>query len=197
MKKIKAQIPYNSRNHENTIPVDQSDVLAVAGLLGQVSGELKGIDHQNVGSDSQHVKAAKMDPKAALKDFVVSGPTSKQPHPAGYPVPGEPAHVAPVLNVEPPPVPLAVPPPVQPPPVIENRVEVVAAMEVASELADRVEELESIIKSYKKIVKFKRGISYTITTSKIKGEFKDPGTLLDLISTEIAKQTKVITFTIK
>jgi hypothetical protein len=63
----------------------------------------------------------------------------------------------------------------------------------ANILERRVDELESIIESYKKIVKFKRGISYSINTVKIKGEFKDPTTILDLISTELAKQTKIIT----
>ena len=78
--------------------------------------------------------------------------------------------------VEPPPVPYITQPPVSSP-----------------DLERRVRELEGIIESYKKITKFKRGISYSISTAKIKGEFKDPETILDLISTELAKQTKTIT----
>ena len=41
--------------------------------------------------------------------------------------------------------------------------------------------------------RFKRGVSYTINTAKISGEFKDVGTILDIVSAELAKQTKTIT----
>ena len=57
----------------------------------------------------------------------------------------------------------------------------------------RITQLEKVIESYKKITKFKRGISYTINTAKISGEFKDPIDIIDIVTTELAKQTKSIT----
>ena len=78
-----------------------------------------------------------------------------------------------------------IPPPV-PSPVIQNN-------DYTAELEKRVRALESVVESYKKVEKFKRGIGYSISTAKIKGEFKDPSTILDIISTEISKNTKTIT----
>ena len=43
-----ADNPYNNRNHEQQT-INKSDVLAVAGLMGQVAGSLNEIDKMNAG----------------------------------------------------------------------------------------------------------------------------------------------------
>ena len=175
--------PYNARNHEDESGFKRDDVLAVAGLLGQVSGSLSDIDSKNVGSDNENVRAKKLDPKNALNNIVGSAgrpPPVQKHHPPPLPPPPPLREMETVLSDT---VPNAQVIPVSPhPPVFDT-----------SGIESRLSELESIIESYKKIVKFKRGISYSISTAKIKGEFKDPATILDLISTELAKQTKIIT----
>ena len=161
--------PYNSRNHESTGPVNKSDVLAVAGLLGQVSGALNEIDQRNVGGDNPHIIAKKLDPKQALKAYAGSGFDNKSPE--------QPQVQQPVAtNV--------------PQPVIQT---VSTSTHELNTLERRVFELEKIVESYKNVVKFKRGVSYTLNTAKISGEFKDVGTILDIVSAELAKQTKSIT----
>ena len=174
--------PYNARNHENESDFARDDVLAVAGLLGQVSGSLSDIDSKNVGSDSEHVRAKKLNAKAALNKIV--GSAASPPSQGQQPLPPTPSR--------PPPPPLPTPPvehnTFPTPPEVHQ-----SPLFDTSDIETRLSELESIIESYKKIVKFKRGISYSISTVKVKGEFKDPVTILDLISTEMAKQTKTIT----
>lgn len=165
--------PYDNRNHEN-VSMDQNDLRAVAGLLGQVSGGLKEIDKRNVGGDSQWIKANKIDPKQVLRSMV--GQTQPTP------VPGQQTQQI-TTPVQQSPVPQAVIPPEQ---VNVNNNEL-------EQLKKRILDLEKTLEAYKNVVKFKRGISYTINTSKITGQFKDPGVILDLISTEMAKNTKVIT----
>ena len=106
-------------------------------------------------------------------------------------------------NTDPNSVSQPVPPPVQqpatPPPQVNNTLPpvqqpVIQPVEsVSTDLEKRVNDLEKIVSTYKKIEKFKRGVAYTISTSKIKGTFKDPGDILDIISSELAKQTKSIT----
>lgn len=165
--------PYDNRNHEN-VSMDQNDLRAVAGLLGQVSGGLKEIDKRNVGGDSQWIKANKIDPKQVLRNMV------NQTQPTPVPVQQTQQVPTPVQQV---PVPQAVIPP-EPVNINNNELE---------QLKKRILDLEKTLEAYKNVVKFKRGISYTINTSKITGQFKDPGVILDLISTEMAKNTKVIT----
>lgn len=172
--------PYNgSRDHETPKPMDRDDMMAVAGLLGTVSGALNEIDKKNVGGANQFVQARKLDPKQALQNII----TSNQAYTPQQALPPQPVHQSP-------------PPPVASPPsettqqiqsqVPQQNVDV-------SELEKRVRELEVIVSSYKKIEKFKRGVGYKIVTSKISGEFKEPSTIMDVISTEIAKNTKTIT----
>lgn len=165
--------PYDNRNHEN-VSMDQNDLRAVAGLLGQVSGGLKEIDKRNVGGDSQWIKANKIDPKQVLRSMV------NQTQPTPVPVQQTQQVPTPVQQA---PVPQAVIPP-EPVNINNNELE---------QLKKRILDLEKTLEAYKNVVKFKRGISYTINTSKITGQFKDPGVILDLISTEMAKNTKVIT----
>lgn len=167
--------PYEIRNHEDNGINTRDDVLAVAGLLGQVTGSLGEIDKQQVGSDSQFIRAQKMDPKQALSNIVHNGS-----------VPQAPAPVAP-------PMPVAAPPPVPTPTSVAPSVPPVQQVTSNPDLTKRVDELEKIIETYKKITKFKRGISYTINTTNIKGEFKSPEDILDVISSEMAKQAKTIT----
>ena len=165
--------PYDNRNHEN-VSMDQNDLRAVAGLLGQVSGGLKEIDKRNVGGDSQWIKANKIDPKQVLRGMV------GQAQPTPVEVQQTQQVTTPVQQA---PVPQAVIPP-ESVNVSNNELE---------QLKKRILDLEKTLEAYKNVVKFKRGISYTINTSKITGQFKDPGVILDLISTEMAKNTKVIT----
>ena len=72
-----------------------------------------------------------------------------------------------------------------PPPVSVNSVD--------DSLYRRIEKLEKIVEAYKLPLKFKRGISYTINTTKIKGTFSDPVQIIELLSSELSKQTKSIT----
>jgi len=169
--------PYNQRNHEQGGTINRDEVLAVAGLLGTVTGQLKEIDRQNVGGSNPFTQAVKMDPKQALQKIVKQNVISPPPATA----PQQTAHVPVPQPFAPPPEPL-VEPITTSPPVANN-----------TDLEKRVYELEKIISTYKKIEKFKRGVAYTISTSKIKGTFKDPSDILDIISSELAKQTKTIT----
>lgn len=169
--------PYNARNHEHSGPLGKDDVLAVASLMGQVAGSLGEIDKQNLGGG--HITAKKIDPKQALMNFVGSDPTAKlAPQPAPQPVPQQPVATVTQSNT----VPVA---PVQLPP---SQV----PSSDTTELENRIAALEKIVSTYKNIVKFKRGVSYNITTSKISGTFKDVSTILDIVTAELAKQTKSI-----
>lgn len=174
------QNPYaGGRDHESDRPMDREDVLAVAGLLGSVTGALGEIDKKNVGGQNQFVQAKKIDPKQALSNIAkANGAVNTFQQPPPVPGPQSPTQQV-IMQQQPTP-----PPP--PPPAFDTP-------NNSSELEARVRELETIVQSYKKIVKFKRGISYSVNTTTIKGEFKDPATLLDLISTEMAKNTKSIT----
>ena len=157
--------PYAGRDHESGGIRTKEDVLAVAGLLGATARELGQIDTQNVGGDSQFIKAKKIDPKQALQSIVGASPQSApSPQPALPPMP------APVNQ------------PAQP-----------VHQSPAPALEQRITELEKSVAAYKKVLKFKRGVSYTINTVNIKGEFKSPGDILDIISNELAKGTKTIT----
>lgn len=167
--------PYNNRNHESSGHMDHDDIRAVAGLLGQVSGSLEKIDQQNVGGANPYIKAKKLDPKQVLKQMVT--PDTVQ-------------HVPPQPQASQVPV-NAVPQPVAPSPVVPVNTQVVHTNN--DSLEKRITQLEKVIESYKKITKFKRGISYTINTAKISGEFKDPIDIIDIVTTELAKQTKSIT----
>ena len=168
--------PYDYRDHENSAPMGRDDVLAVAGLFGQVAGSLSEIDKNNVGGESLNIKARKLDPKTALKKYT-NAATSQQlpgssPQPVAVPMapPGAQQHMQPVHQVVP-----------------------QQHIVTETDLERRVVELEKIVETYRSIVKFKRGISYNITTSKISGTFKDMSTILDIVTTELAKQTKSIT----
>ncbi len=165
--------PYNNRNHEGDGQLGRDDILAVAGLLGNVSSSLDKIDQQNVGGVNQFIKAKKIDPKQVLKNMV-----------------GETTHTPPVQHS------VAPQQPAQQPMVSAPLKPTQQHNTIQSDnqsLEKRVIQLEKVIENYKKITKFKRGVSYTINTAKISGEFKDPIDIIDIITTELAKQTKSIT----
>ena len=153
-------------------PLGKDDVMAVASLLGQVSGSLKEIDKRNVGGNNHNIQASKMDPKRALETFVGTGGMQE--------VTNSPP---PVLHNPPPvvPVPQHIPQPLPQQP------------EDNSNFEKRLLALERIVETFKAPVKFKRGISYTVSTSKMTAEFKDPSVIIDIISSELAKATKSIT----
>lgn len=159
--------PYANRNHDDTTIRSKNEVLSIAGLIGTASGELGRIDQANVGGDSHFIKAKKIDARQALNNIV-----------------GVPA-VPPVVDTNGLPRQQHAP---RPTPVSAS-----TSPPEDTNLSRRVVELERIVESYKKIVKFKRGISYNINTSSIKGEFKSPSDILDVISSEMAKGTKTIT----
>ena len=168
--------PYNTRNHESSTPLGKDDVMAVASLFGQVAGSLSEIDKQNLGGESQNIMAKKIDPKAALMNFVGNDnvkikPQSQSQQPQQIPtIPQQPVQQ-----------------PVQHQPITN------AQSLPSLDLEKRVTALEKIVQTYKNIIKFKRGVSYTITTSKMTGTFKDVEMILDIVTTELAKQTKSIT----
>jgi hypothetical protein len=83
--------PYGNRDHVDSGGFQRDDVLAVAGLLGQVSGSLSDIDSKNVGSASENVRAKKLNAKEALNKIIgaatlpptaVEQPVTHQPHPS-------------------------------------------------------------------------------------------------------------------
>jgi len=169
----------DSKEQYHERPVGRDDVMAVASLLGQVSGSLKEIDKRNVGGAPP---AARLDPKQALSNFVSDNTT-------GTPINTRNNVTSPVVQqVQNQPV-STVPAPVMTPthPVTVTQTDDIIKLE------KRILALEKIVETYKVPIKFKRGISYNITTSKISGEFKDPGIILDIITTELAKATKTIT----
>lgn len=170
--------PYNTRDHESLGPVGKDDVMAVASLLGQVAGSLGEIDRQNLGGSS-NIVAKKINPKEALMNFVGSTPQAIQAPPVQSPDKQDSVVSVPVTQ---PPV-QSTKPPVQVPQTTNKDIK---------ELEDRIAALEKIVCTYKNIVKFKRGVSYNITTSKISGTFKDVSAILDIVTTELAKQTKSI-----
>ena len=166
--------PYQQgRDHESQLPMDRDDVLAVAGLLGTVNGALGEIDKRNLGG----VQAKQMDPNLALQKIAAANGAVINQQSDQQTI----QHTTSQQAI-PPPVPI----PVAGAPVSQNNT-------YTTELEKRVRALEAVVESYRKIEKFKRGIGYTINTAKIKGEFKDPSTILDIISTEIARNTKTIT----
>ena len=165
--------PYQQgRDHESEIPMDRDDVLAVAGLLGTVNGALGEIDKRNLGG----VQAKQMDPKLALQKIAAANGAVINQQSGQQIIQHTPQQTIP------PPAPTRV----AGAPVSQDNV-------YTTDLEKRVRALEAVVESYKKIEKFKRGVSYSINTAKIKGEFRDPSTILDIISTEIAKNTKTIT----
>lgn len=162
--------PYANRDHEQSSSFNKGDALAMAGLLGAVSGELGRIDEQNVGGQNQFVQAKKMDPRQVLKEMA-GGATSQS-------IPLQPGQSTSVPQVQP----VARPTPVNPP------------VPVSSDLEKRVSVLEKIVETFKHVTKFRRGVSYTITTSHIKGGvFKSPETILDIVANELSKGSKSIT----
>ena len=165
--------PYSNRDHETTRPVDKSDVMAVAGLLGQVSGALSEIDRNNVGGDGHNVRARQIDPKMALKNFAGAGYTNSTQQPVQQATVPVQSAIQPITQTT-----------VTQTPDNTNELH---------ELKKRVTNLERLVQSYKNVVKFKRGVSYKLSTTKISGEFKDMETILDIVSAELAKQTKTIT----
>lgn len=170
--------PYNSRNHEQQ-SLNKSDVLAVAGLMGQVAGSLNEIDKMNAGGHNSFIRAKKIDPRQALNNFV--GANSS----AGIqPVPQQVSQPVPQQVSQPVPQPISQP---------VQQIQQPIVNQGDSGLEQRVRELEKIVNSYKKITKFKRGISYNVNTNKITGEYKDPGDILDIVASSLANQTKTIT----
>ena len=162
--------PYDGRNHESGPPISGDAKVGVASLLGHLAGSLSEIDKQNVGGSS-NLKARKIDPKQAYHQLM--GEPPKQVAPVQVPAPQiqsqpQPQHV---MHAQPP----------------------VSVNSVDDSLYRRIEKLEKIVEAYKLPLKFKRGISYTINTTKIKGTFSDPVQIIELLSSELSKQTKSIT----
>lgn len=170
--------PYNSRDHEHSQPIQKQDLAAVASLFGHVAGSLSEIDRQNVGGANQFIKAKKIDPKAAMSSVAVK---------AGV---GQPT--ATQTPVAPPPVTAAVPQIPSPVPV-QPTVNQQPYVHETNDLLARVNKLEKLVETYKKVVKFKRGVSYNIVTNTVVGEYKDPEAILDLVASSLANQTKSIT----
>ena len=168
--------PYSIRDHESGNTWGRDDVMAVAGLLGQVSGTLSEIDKKNVGGESPFIKARKIDPKTTLKQMVQS---------TGSVIPQNVSIAAqqtqPVVDM----IPSSTTQSTQPQPVNLSS--------VSTDLENRVSALEKIVEIFKRVCKFKRGVSYNVTTSKMAGNFKDPEMILDIVASELAKQTRSIT----
>lgn len=168
--------PYSSRDHQSDAGVNREDLHSIAALVGNVTGQLKDIDKKIVGDGNSYTQALKINPTQSVKQIMGTVvPKTNSPPPAPPPVNSVP---------QPAPVPLRVEPTQT---VVEQNVDGLR------ELIHRVEKLEQQISSYKKTFKFKRGISYDINTSSIKGNFKDPQDIVDVILTELAKNAKSIT----
>lgn len=169
--------PYAGRSHEDG-GVDTGDVHSIAALVGNVSGQLKDIDKKIVGGqNNQYTQALKMNPTQAVKSIIGSAPhppVASPPPPEVAPS-TQPAVVSPNRPAPP-------PPPEQPDEIVN-----------VSSLEKRIEKLERDICNYNKSFKFKRGISYNLNTSSIKGNFKNPDDIIDVVLSELAKNAKTIT----
>lgn len=167
------QNPYDSRDHESTGPRDRGDVMAVAALLGSVSGQLKDIDSKNIG-DSSFTKAFKIDAKQKLQEFagVVGSDTPPEPT------------LAPQQVVQP--VPQNVPELI---PVPQNK----SAPSVPNDLEKRIVALEKAIDNDNNKLKFKRGVTYNINTVNVKGDFREPQDIVNVLLNEMSKGVKTIT----
>jgi hypothetical protein len=180
--------PYNSRDHEHTPPIQRGDLAAVASLFGHVAGSLSEIDKQNVGGSNQFIQAKKLDPKHAMSNLITKTGGSPPVAPSQNQIPV--TNPAPQMSVNIPTLPVgqqqipveSVPQMIQP-----------ESNQNTSDLHARVAKLERLVDTYKKVVKFKRGVSYNITTSTVTGEYKDPESILDLVAASLANQTKTIT----
>lgn len=164
--------PYATRNHEDGSGLNSNDLPAIAALVGTTTGELKKIDERNIG-DSSFTQALKMNPHEAVKSLVGTGHS----RPPGHSVPPS-GHTAPI------------------PPVRQNTSPPPSAVEPAfdtSTIESRILALEKFMETQKRDLKFKRGITYDISTATIKGNFKSPSDILDIVLTEMAKNTKTIT----
>lgn len=168
--------PYANRSHDEGKQMDRSDVHAVAALIGNVAGSLKEVDRQYVGGDS-NAKALRIDPKKTLKDIITSTNTEDLP---AVPLPSD-VHqnMIPQTNE----IRQA-----QTQPRLEKQVK---AVMVTDEIEARLSKLEQRV--FRKQFKFKRGIAYNINTINIKGTFRDPDDILEIVQSELAKQVKSIT----
>jgi hypothetical protein len=178
--------PYNSRDHEHTPAIQRGDLAAVASLFGHVAGSLSEIDKQNVGGANQFIQAKKLDPKLAMSNLITKtgGPPPQNQTPLTNPTPQ--------MNVNIPTLPIVQQEKHSP---VENLPQMIPpeSNQNTSDLHARVAKLEKLVDTYKKVVKFKRGVSYNITTSTVIGEYKDPESILDLVAASLANQTKTIT----
>ena len=165
--------PYNSRDHESQEALDREDVLAVAGLLGNVSRNLADIDNKNVGGSNQFTQAKKIDPKAVLRDMTKGQSVAPGPTLPAMPVEAPESIDLSQLRSSP------------PPPSVD--------ISAFNDIIKRLDALESALDKSNKAFKFKRGISYDINTAGIKGNFKSPTDIIDIILAELAKNTKTIT----
>lgn len=166
--------PYANRDHENS-QLNGTDLKAVAALVGTAASELRSIDEKNVG-DSSFTKALKFDPVTAVKTAVKTSNIPVQTNPK--PVATQSVPVAPPLGKQ------------------LTEWQGSGYQNSSDELEDlrkRVSVLEKLVESDKAVVKFKRGISYDLNTTTIKGNFKNPGDVIDIVLNEMAKNTKTIT----
>lgn len=163
--------PYNNRDHETGQDLNKSDIRAVAALLGQVTGSLKEIDNKVVGS-SEFTRALKIDPKQTLQNYASSTPESNNTQQKIPPSPTE--QVVTIKQEENVPIAKTT--------VIEHQ--------SIDNIQARVDKLEDIVLGSKK---FKRGITYNVSSLNVKGNFKNKSDILSMISSELDKNVKVIT----
>lgn len=169
--------PYQNRDHDNMDKKKSlSDVKAVAALLGTVTGQLKDIDQKQI-SGNEFTKANKMNAQQALKAFAKGSPGATTP-----------STTTPVHSTVPPgTVPVTLPEDFDKPTPVESM------QQDHPEIENRLSRLERQMSIYKKTFKFKRGISYNVNTASIKGTFKDPDDIVDIVLSELAKSSKSIT----
>lgn len=167
------QNPYDSRDHESIGPKDRGDVMAVAALLGSVTGQLKDIDSKNIG-DSSFTKAFKIDAKQKLQEFagVVGSDTPSEPTLAPQQV------VQPAAQN----VPELIPTP-----------ETKPVTSIPSDLEKRITAIEKVIDNDNNKLKFKRGVTYNINTVNVKGDFREPQDIVNVLLNEMSKGVKTIT----
>lgn len=163
--------PYAGRDHEAEGKLTGNDLHAVAALVGSVTSGLREIDKKQVG-DNQFTRALKINPEEAVRKMV-GQPTPSSPPPAVQQALQQP--------IAPPQLPQ---PPLQPSSIDSG---------VIADLYKRIEKIERDISNQNKSFKFKRGISYDVSTSGIKGNFKDPNDIVDIVLSELAKNSKSIT----
>jgi len=176
--------PPDLAKYENDSGFNPEDMDILTAFTGRISSELRQVDQQNVGSNS-NIQAHQLEQKKILSGLettksVASSTTrttseqtqettvTKNPQPSGTQVKAP-----------------------QPPPAVEQLPSVTT--DVIEQLNHRLTRIESSVKTIQKSRRIKKGVSYTVSSNGFKGVIKDAELLAEFVINEVAKGVKTIT----